>query len=150
MFNGIIEDLVFISKIPAKAKPNFSDKSYTLSDEWFSTLKRRYKSEKGEKGVIYVEELLDKIENYWRTWISDDQERVKSLLMLSQQGFRNLVATYTTEDQRSVAEGYCKCWERVKKWLTENSQTTRKKFFNYAPKITVSSHSSRDSLVNDK
>ena len=46
----IFEDLDFISKIQKNEKPNFSDKTLIKMDEWFATLKRRWKSEQGEKG----------------------------------------------------------------------------------------------------
>ena len=61
MLKEIYEDLEFISKIPKNCKPNFSDKSYTSTSEWFSIWKRRYKYEKGEKGMLYVNTLVENI-----------------------------------------------------------------------------------------
>jgi hypothetical protein len=135
MINGFIEDLVFISNIPMNCKPNFSDKSYTSKDEWFSTIKRRYKSEKGEKGVIYVDNLLNRIEK------AGVPKEIRHLLAATEEGFMNLINTYNLDQQQNVALGYLSCWNRVKKWL-ENNQP--KKFFNCSPIICVSEHSQED------
>ena len=140
MFNEITEDLIFISKIPGKSKPNFSDRSFTSTDEWFSTIKRRYKAEKGEKGVIHVDNMLDQIEKHWK---NIDQKEFKRLLSATEKGFHNLVNTYTSDQQPNVAAGYLSCWKRVKVLLEDNRS---KKFFDCSPKMCVSEHSQ----VNNK
>jgi len=43
MLNNILIDLEFLSNMPKDAKPNFSDKTYTFTNEWFPTIKRRNK-----------------------------------------------------------------------------------------------------------
>jgi hypothetical protein len=147
MLNQIVSDLKFISEIPTNAKPNFSDKTYTLANDWFCTWKRRLKSERGENGVIYVDLLIDNIEKYWRTWLSEDLKIVRNCSEKSRKGFEKLVQTYCQDSQTGVAQGYQNCWERIKKWLAvSQSEVVEKKFFNYAPRL----HRSEYSGANDK
>lgn len=144
MLNDIVSDLIFIREIPLNAKPNFSDRSYTFVTEWFSTWKRRMKSEKGESGIIYVETLLFKIEKYWNTWLIEDQKKVKLALTEAKIGFQKIVSTYRQDGQHNIADGYRECWARIEKWLSSVSVTVEKKFFNYTPKLCLSQHSQGD------
>ena len=127
MLEDLLEDLEFISNIPPNAKPNFSDKTYTSTSEWFSTFKRRYKNEKGEYGVIYVENLIDKLENV----NSSSKILSRTLLEKTVIGLNNIIYTYKKDGQKEVAENYEKSKKRIEKLIPKNT----KQFFNYHPKI---------------
>ena len=119
----IITDLEFISKIPKGYKPNFSDKSLVDTADWFSTIKRRYKGEQGERGVIYVNSLLTQIEN------SSDISTLQSHLLLAKIGLENLAYTYRIDQQIQVSNDYLMCCEKINKLIK------RRNFFSYNPKM---------------
>lgn len=133
MLNEILEDLEFLINIPKGAKPNFSDKSFTSTNEWFSTIKRRYKSEKGEKGVIYVETLIDKIVFLYKTLDNSSLKILKEKLKAANLGLSNIIYTYKIEEQIEVSKDYERCWKRIEKLIEDIG--SKNNFFNHCPKI---------------
>ena len=133
MLNEILEDLQFLENIPKGAKPNFSDKSFTSTNEWFSTIKRRYKSEKGEKGIIYVETLIDNIIFIYKTLDNSSLKILKEKLKVANLGLSNIIYTYKIDEQIEVSEGYEKCWKRIQKLIGDIG--SKNNFFNHCPKI---------------
>ena len=133
MLNEILEDLEFLINIPKGAKPNFSDKSFTSTNEWFSTIKRRYKSEKGEKGVIYVETLIDKIVFLYKTLDNSSLKILKEKLKAANLGLSNIIYTYKIDEQIEVSKDYERCWKRIEKLIEDIG--SKNNFFNHCPKI---------------
>lgn len=141
MLNKILEDLEFLKIIPKGYKPNFSDKTLTSTNEWFSTIKRRYKSEKGEKGVIYIENLLDNIESMCKNLDTSSLKDLKEKLIPAMLGLNNLIYTYKIDEQMYVSEGYVNCRKRIE-YIVENIKPN---FFNHSPKIVfLDEHSQED------
>ena len=108
----IFNDLKFISNIPENTKPCFRDKTYIDTNSWFVTVKRRFKGEKGEKGVIYINDLIDSCDHIYR--MCKDLKVLKKLrksLYDSKNGVKNLIFTYN--DQDNVRDGYLKCFKDI-------------------------------------
>ena len=136
MLKDILTDLEFLSTISKNVKPNFSDKSFTSTSEWFSTLKRRYKNEKGERGVIYIENLVDNINKIYKTLDNLSVKNLKCALIKASIGLNNIIYTYKTENQQEVANNYSKSLERMTKIINEIDES--KNFFNRTPSIISS------------
>ena len=134
MLNDIFKDLDFIAKIPKEAKPNFSDKTFTLSNEWFPTLKRRWKHEQGEKGVLFVNNLIADIEKIYKTCDIDSQKKIREKLTFSIPGLDNIVETYSNDNQTEVAKNYSLIIEKIKN-MNEKYTKLKKQFFTYQPSI---------------
>lgn len=130
MLKDILDNLEFISNVPPNAKPNFSDKSYTFTTEWFSTLKRRYKNEKGEKGLISMENLISEIEENYK---SLDHKRLKDALENSLRGLTNIIHTYKLENQKEVYQNYEAYKKRIENIISELDGP--KKFFVCKAKV---------------
>jgi len=123
--NGLLEtirDLEFISKIEENQKPLYNTKNTIAKNAWFVTIRRRFAEEKGEKGIIHVNRVLDSCDLYYRMCLSDKNNMLLpnllsnlSLLKLSLEssvpGFNNLINTYS--DQEKVCKDYKLCKERV-------------------------------------
>jgi len=122
----IYKEWEFIGNIPKNVKPCFNDKSFINTDEWFVTLRRRYKGEKAEKGIIYLEKLIE------TTIFLEKDERLIFLLNKSINGLENLSETYEKDGQFEVSENYKKCIEKIKTLISSGK---RKKFFSHVPKI---------------
>ena len=110
-----IDELAFVSSIPPKAKPCFRDKSLIFSNEWFCTLRRRWKGEKGEDGCVYLNDILNSCDNFYRMCDNLDQlKEMKKLLDSSVVGIENVVKTYFQDSQNNVSKNYSKCSEKCK------------------------------------
>lgn len=129
MLNDVIQDLEFISRIPKNSKPNFSDKTYISKDVWFSTFRRRLKYERGEKGVIYLNDLIEKIKDILPNLDSNSFSKIKIYLQKAQEGVKNLIETYQKDNQENVSSGYQKNMEEITHLIRF------KPFFNYIPRI---------------
>ena len=140
MLSKILEDLEFLQIIPKGCKPNFSDKTLTSTNEWFSTIKRRYKSEKGEKGVIYVKTLINNVKSVYKNLDNSSLKLLKGKLILAILGINNLIYTYEIDEQISVYEGYICCRKNIEKLIED----IRPNFFNHCPKIVSHEHSQED------
>lgn len=131
------EEWKFIGTIPKGTKPCYYDKSLVYLNEWFVTWKRRWKGEKGEKGVIYIENL---IENTRKSLENLDVNSLKSLkcsLQKALEGLTNLVYTYKMDDQESVSKSYSELIIKTEALVEEINKHLRNKtnFFSYIPKI---------------
>ena len=137
MLKEIYQDLEFIGKIPKNAKPNFSDRTWTATTEWFSTLKRRYKYERGEKGVVYIQTLLNNISNCYKTLDITSLKKIKELLLSSIIGLNNIVYTYKIDKQEQVSKDYFKFVEKIGNLVLEIEACIRTKnnFFSHSPNI---------------
>lgn len=137
MLKKILEDLDFLENIPKGAKPNFSDKTFTSTNEWFSTFKRRCKYERGENGVIYVETLIDNISKYYKNLDNNSLKNLRDKLIYANLGLGNIIYTYKIDNQINVYENYLKSSERFEKIIKEIDYIIRSKnnFFNHCPKI---------------
>jgi len=142
----ILKELEFISEIQEKYKPCFSDKSSIKSDAWFATIRRRMKGEKGEKGVIYINQILDSCDFYYR--MCDDFKFLKTLrdhLKNAQMGVKRLIETYN--DQKIVQKGYLesskqiihlilKIDEKIDEKIKEINRNNNK-FFEFYPSCKI-------------
>lgn len=149
-FSDILDDLEFVAKIPAKSKPCFSDKTYIGVDDWFVTIRRRMRwtVEKGEKGVEWVNNLLDSCDSFYRMCSLDDEGVSNSLalrdaLNWTLSGLKNIIETYKYDKQHEVSKGYLKCFNRAKHIsisidyrLTEIMKLGKTYFNHYPTKIT--------------
>ena len=134
-----IDNLDFISNIEPNHKPCFNTKTTIGSDSWFTTIRRRWSGEKGEKGVIHVNAILDSCDHHYRMCYNirsgiesrdynirsgidlvgksnnnpnlDMMRDLSRALRNSIKGFDNLILTY--KDQEKVAEIYTECKNRV-------------------------------------
>ena len=120
---SIYSEWKFIASIPKDVKPCFNDKTFISVNEWFGTFKRRYKGEKGENGIIYLEDLIE------RTKKITIDKNLRNLLQKSILGINNLVYTYKKDGQKEVSENYNKCIDKIDKIIKSNN------FFGYAPKL---------------
>jgi hypothetical protein len=133
----IFDDWKFIAGIPKGAKPCFYDKSLIYINEWFPTLRRRWKGEKGEKGVMYVENLLESSIKLVSCLDINALKNFKEILQSVSIGLKNLVYTYKVDDQISVSNSYSDLSEKVEKLIDSIDQQIRNKsnFFSYVPKM---------------
>lgn len=133
----IFEDWKFIANVPKGAKPCFYDKSLIYINEWFPTLRRRWKGEKGEKGVMYVENLLEMSIKVVSCLDINALKNFKEILRSVTIGLHNLVYTYKVDEQISVSNSYSDLSLKVEKLIDEIDQQIRNKsnFFSYVPKI---------------
>lgn len=110
-----IKELDFVASIPPNHKPYYKSKTTIESKAWFATLKRRWNQEKGEYGVLHIEQILRSCDQHYQTSVeNDDYDTLKMLslaLKKSLVGFDNLIQTYG--DQPEVAKDYRKCKELV-------------------------------------
>jgi hypothetical protein len=144
---NILEDWDFISKINKGVKPCFYDKSLIGMNDWFVTFRRRYKGEKGEKGVVYVENLIETTNKYYKT--ETDYEflnKIKETLRNSICGLNNLVYTYKIDGQESVSQSYSNCISQIEKIIldidfiiSEGNLKNKGNFFKHIPFIVSSS-----------
>lgn len=118
MLKEIFDDLEFISKIPKNAKPNFSDKTFTCTNEWFSTIKRRYKYERGEKGMIYVSTLVENIYKCYKTLDMSSLKILKEKLSDASVGLNNIICTYKIDEQPEVWKNYHNSLEKIESLIT--------------------------------
>jgi len=120
---SIYSEWEFIASIPKDVKPCFRDKTFISVNEWFGTIKRRYKGEKGENGIIYLEDLIEKTKK------NNIDKNLRELLQKSILGINNLVYTYKKDGQKEVSENYNKCIDKIDKIIKSNN------FFGYTPKL---------------
>jgi len=129
---GLIKEWKFIAGIPPNSKPCYIDKCYFSTSDWFLTLRRRWKNEKGEKGVTYVENLIELTK-----LIEIGLKEIEEALV----GLENLVNTYKNDGQCEVAEGYEKCIEEIKKLIDQRQRQPKPKmkpgFFQNQPTYLV-------------
>jgi len=141
MLNNILEDWEFIKSIPKGVKPCFNDKTFINVNEWFVTFKRRMKGEIGEKGVIYVNSLIESTSNYYKN-ITDmnSLRKIKDILIESLLGLENLVYTYKVDLQENVSKDYKNCILKIQKIINEIDKIIHLKsnFFSYSPKLISS------------
>lgn len=136
MLKEILEDLQFIANIPKNAKPNFSDKSFTSTNEWFSTIKRRYKYERGEKGVLYIETLIGNISKIYKTLDKVSLKKIKESLFKANLGLNNIIYTYRIDDQIKVSKDYEHSTEKICKLITDiENMISPPSFFTHCPNI---------------
>ena len=133
----IFEDWKFIANIPKGAKPCFYDKSLIYINEWFPTLRRRWKGEKGEKGVMYVENLIETSIKTMNCLDINSLRNFKEILQNATLGLSNLVYTYKVDEQLSVSNSYGELSLKVEELIGSIDQQIRNKsnFFNHVPKI---------------
>ena len=135
MLKDLLDDLEFISSIPKNAKPNFSDKTFTYTNEWFSTFKRRYKSERGEKGMVYVSKLIVDISNCYKTLDIYELRILSGKMKNMHDGLNNIVSTYRIDNQEEVAKNYEKSVKEIQELIEDIDSLIRVKnnFFNHQP-----------------
>ena len=133
----IFDDWKFIANVPKGAKPCFYDKSLIYINEWFPTLRRRWKGEKGEKGVMYVENLLEMSIKVAECLDINALRNFKEILRLATMGLQNLVYTYKVDEQISVSNSYGDLFLKVEKLIEDIDQHIRNKsnFFSHVPKM---------------
>ena len=131
MLKTIFEDLEFIGTVPKGAKPNFSDKTIINNTDWFCTIRRRLKYEKGENGVVYLNSLIGNVEKVIDNLDFENSKKMKNLLIKANIGIENLVYTYRSEDQLGVSKEYYKCSIKIKNLIKK----PKGNFFEYCPKI---------------
>jgi len=136
----LYEEWKFISIIPKDVKPCFYDKTFVNVNEWFVTFKRRWKGEKAEKGIVYIENLILNTE---KSIVSSDLITLKNLrdiLKSSIVGLTNLVTTYKNDEQLEVSNNYLFLIKKVEILIVKignQIEEIRNKtnFFSYVPKI---------------
>jgi len=125
-FENLVKELDFISSIPKNNKPCYITKTFIHKKAWFATARRRWKGEKGEHGIVHVNNILSSCDKYYRMCLSvnnnndDHENKLRELLLKLKNtviGFENLIETYN--DQKSVSDDYKKCKERVESLYTE-------------------------------
>ena len=136
MLNNIFEEWEFIKTIPKDSKPCFSDKTFVSINEWFATFKRRRKGEVGEKGVIYINNLIDNTFKYYKNTDINSLKKLKNILNDAILGISNLVYTYKVDLQETVSDDYAKCIKRIEELIKKIvKDLDNKNFFIYSPKI---------------
>ncbi len=133
MSDKLLLEWNFIKNIPKGMKPCFYDKTLISANEWFVTLKRRWKGEVGEKGVIYLNSLIDITKDYCLNNKTNLKE-IRTVLIDSIIGIKNLVYTYNVESQINVANDYNKCISKIQDLINEIDKM-KKSFFGYSPKL---------------
>lgn len=132
MLKEILDDLEFISKVPKNAKPNFSDKTFTCTNEWFSTIKRRYKYERGEKGMIYVSTLVENIYRCYKTLDMSSLKLLKEKVLEANMGLNNIICTYKIDEQPEVWKNYNESLEKLESLIViiDNIIRNKNNFFS--------------------
>ena len=138
MLKEFLDDLEFIAKIPKNSKPNFSDKTYTSTNEWFSTIRRRYKYERGEKGVIYISTLVENINITFKTLDICSLKILKEKLIEAMIGLNNIIYTYKIDEKIEVAKNYELSIEKIEKIINDiDSMSKLRYFFNHQPFVKM-------------
>ena len=128
-----IKVMNFIASIPINSKPCYNSLTYIQKSGWFTTIRRRMNGEQGERGIIYINNILnscneflhDKNNNKNKTPNTKNKtpntknknKNTNTLLELkfaldnSISGFNNLIMTYN--DQPIVMNDYEKCKNKV-------------------------------------
>src|SRR5581483_12357753 len=104
-YQNLLDEWRFISTINKGEKPCYNDKTKINVSEWFVTWRRRYKGEKGEKGVLYMQNLLENTNKYLELY-KDGNKLLLEVLNSSIIGINNLVYTYQMEEQEHVSKDY--------------------------------------------
>lgn len=133
MLSQLLEELKFISCIPKNAKPCFVSKTLMFTDEWFVTFRRRLNGEKGERGTIYLRELLNSCDKHYRMCRLDGKLLVEALNK-SLSGIQNLIYTYDRDNQIKVSNDYKKCYNKASDLIKEIERNSSN-FFSYVPNI---------------
>lgn len=124
-YNECIDILIFISTIKPNDKPCYNTKTTIHKNAWFATLQRRWGGEKGEKGIVYINNVLDSCDKYYRMCLNksgfNNNDILLSALYDSLKGFDNLINTYS--DQKTVADSYKNCKDKIIKFLSEVNNT---------------------------
>ena len=115
--NLYISKLNFISNIPENSKPCYNTDTYISKNAWFVKFRRRWAGEEGVDGLEYITKILDSCDQIYRMCLQkltinslciiDDLKNLHTALKNSEQGFENLVKTYS--DQKKVMTGYNNC-----------------------------------------
>ncbi len=129
-----IENLEFISSIPENHKPYYNSKSTISTNSWFTTVRRRWGGEKGEEGIIHVNNLRDSCDHHYRMclkslngpvsekdYIIETMQKLRTALDNSVIGFDNLINTY--RDQKEVSDDYKESKKKVIALSKEIGQT---------------------------
>lgn len=119
----LYKDWEFISNIPKNAKPCFNDKTMVNMNEWFVTLKRRYKGEIAEKGISYIQNLIEE------SIIYKNDKKMQEIFTQAIHGLKNLVYTYKMDGQEEVSKQYSSCINKIESTLL------KKNFFHNSLKI---------------
>jgi hypothetical protein len=138
MLNNLFKEWEFIKSIKKDYKPCFSDKTFVNMNEWFVTWKRRQKGEMGEKGILYVNNLIDTtIKCYKNNLDINSLRKLKEVLFESIVGLNNLSYTYQVDFQEKVSKDYLKCGEKLQNMIEEIEKIIRSKnnFFTNNSKI---------------
>jgi len=96
-------------------------------------MRRRWKGEVGEKGIVYVNSLIDNTEDYCKN-NKENLKEIRIVLIDSLIGIKNLIYTYNIDSQPTVANDYGKCSSRIQKIIDE-IEKNKKSFFGCSPKL---------------
>lgn len=112
-----LDEWQFVCDIKKGEKPCFNDKTFIEMNAWFVTWRRRYKGEKGEKGIIYLDNLIENTSAF----IKKDEitneflKKLKDVLQNSILGINNLSYTYKIDNQEQVAKDYSNLIDKIEK-----------------------------------
>jgi len=115
-----ISVLNFISTIEPNYKPCYKTKSVISKDAWWVTIRRRWNSEKGEEGILYVDKIMCSCDSQYHMCLENTEKNIDELyssLKKSISGFSNLVSTYN--DQKDVSDSYNNLKDKVLKLMTD-------------------------------
>ncbi len=117
-----ISVLNFISTIEPNYKPCYKTKSVISKDAWWVTIRRRWNSEKGEEGILYVDKIMCSCDSQYHMCLENTEKNGKigelySSLKKSISGFSNLVSTYN--DQKDVSDSYDNLKNKVLKLMAD-------------------------------
>lgn len=122
-----IEILEFIGSIPENHKPCYNTRTTIETNSWFTTVRRRWGGEKGEYGVVYVNNIIDSCDYYYNKALETVVETknteilrlLKGSLIKSISGIDNLIKTYS--DQNIVSEDYKAIKTRINEMILDLS-----------------------------
>lgn len=125
---SVLKEWEFIGQIPIGSKPCFYSKTLMRVDEWFLTVRRRWSGEKGEKGVLYVENLLNNTKQVLGSAEGKEEElaHFQKVLREALIGVNNLVCTYKNDGQPNVAKGYEEAGNAITSLLKTFSERVQK------------------------
>ena len=111
-----ISILDFISSIQQNNKPCYKTKTTISKQGWLVTIRRRWAGEKGEEGVLFINNLLCSCDIHYRMCLKNseigcDIDNLCLSLKNSISGFSNLINTYS--DQKSISDDYAKIKNKV-------------------------------------